>query len=141
MQITTPAGWVEKTEYFLRFRLAGHRRRGFKFPCDAFGRVNVRALSPEQRVLYKDCVSGAVAGHRVHRGVLETYAYTRRQAAVGICVCGADVVLDGAAACDGCGREYDAYGEELEAEPEAAWRPTGNMSDVDFGYRADRGGW
>ena len=50
--LDAPPGWHRAASYELRFRSLFIEGRGFAFPCDARGEVNIDALSPAARENY-----------------------------------------------------------------------------------------
>jgi hypothetical protein len=112
---------------------------GFWFPCDEQGQVDVDQLHPCARESYQGCLSGAVDGKPMADKGVRKIENTYHEPAIGECVCGAEVVLDGfTCTCHGCGRDYNSAGQLLA--PREQWGEETGESVADI-LAADTDRW
>jgi hypothetical protein len=120
----------EGTEYTRSYDYKGERDWGFSFECDSKGKVDRDALDLATRLTFLECCEGFTNGRPVvYRGV-ESRDVSWTEPAVGLCDCGAEVVLGGfTCPCD-CGRDYNSAGQLLA--PREQWgEETGeSLSDI-----------
>jgi len=117
MRIIGPRKSIEEVEYALVFDWRDSPGSGFSFPCNERGVVDDTALATAGREKLRQWLDGTY--DVVALGVRE-YRHRYHQPAVGECVCGARVELDGFTnTCDRCGRDYNASGQLLA--PRECW--------------------
>jgi hypothetical protein len=83
--------------------------RGFAFPCDPEGGVDLDRLTPKARENYVRCTQRILGVF--DRGV-RRIEYSHFVPALGLCECNSEIPLDEAHnICTGCGRAYDGSGK------------------------------
>lgn len=117
MQIIRHASHEEVIWYERSFRWRDDPNAGFGFGCDAEGNVDTSQMHPAGIENLQKCLDGT---HDVIDQGVQTYTKWVKHPAVGRCVCGAEVVLDGfTCPCYKCGRDYNWAGQELA--PRECW--------------------
>lgn len=115
IEIIQPSRFVETVYYRRAFVWKNDPGAGFGFPCDEHG--NVGEQNPAASENYQKCIDGTY--DVIDMGV-EKYEESYREPAVGKCICGAHVTLDGfTCPCDECGRDYNSAGQLLA--PREQW--------------------
>jgi hypothetical protein len=111
MKIIKHCETVEETAYRLEWECTDCPGAGFAFDCDADGNVQVERLTGGGLANFLALRGGTM--RNVTGPTMRTYTWTRVEPAVGRCVCGRLVDLDGfTCGCD-CGRLYNWAGQEL----------------------------
>jgi len=93
---------------------------GWSIDCDKYGRVDERKLLRRSRTGHRNWIRLSIKGIPLNEVNINGQRYTRSfnkyrscytQAAIGVCLCGAKVFLDGFTnTCETCGRDYDMSG-------------------------------
>lgn len=102
----------EITERYINFIYKDDPCCGFCFPALPNGEPDIEAMSPEMKANYDRCLTD----ERLEEPEFTVEKRTFMNPAVGLCSCGAEVVLDadygGAVRCE-CGRWYNLFGQSL----------------------------
>lgn len=102
----------EITERYINFIYKDDPCCGFCFPALPNGEPDIEAMSPEMKANYDRCLTD----ERLEGPEFTVEKRTFMNPAVGLCSCGAEVVLDanygGAVRCE-CGRWYNLFGQSL----------------------------
>ena len=127
---------VETTLHELVFKLEDGQGSAFAFECDEHGHI-YRDRLPRLALHNLDlCLQGEVDGYTVRRGVVRSHIQSYIADGGGTCVCGAHVTLHSswANSCEGCGREYNSFGQLLADR--AFWgEETGeSVTDMELEY-------
>lgn len=117
MQIVSRREIVHAEQFSRSYEYRDMAGAGFSFASDKNGNVNEAVLQPESLENLRKCRSG---DHDVvDMGVVD-FSYDYWNPAVGLCVCGGEVYLEGFTnTCDECGRDYDSAGSLLA--PRSQW--------------------
>ena len=118
MEIISDSKLAKVIEYELEFTYNDQPGSGYSFPCDKDGNVNRESLHTAGQENLDKCLSGE---YDVSPGQIVGRSYTVREPAIGICACGAQVVIDGDTSCDNCHRLYNGAGQELESFGSYSW--------------------
>lgn len=118
------------TEHRRSFEYRGEPGCGFSFECDATGKVDIAALNPCARKNFLECCEGFTNGQPIEDCGVETHEHSWVEPAVGLCDCGAEVILDGFTCPCECGADYNSAGQRLA--PRTQWgEETGeSLSDI-----------
>jgi len=133
MQIIQERTHHEETTYYLGFYWEEDPGAGFSFNCDENGKVDF-TNRPEALHNYEMCVKGKDRkGNRILSCGLQRSYRQWAEPAIGKCVCGAEVYLEGfTCPCD-CGRDYNSSGQEL-ALVNAGEKKLENTPQISGGY-------
>lgn len=100
------------TEYYIEFYYKDDPNAGFVFPANKDGSPAFDKMPPEAKVNYEKCLTD----DRLTEAEFKVDKRTYMNPAVGKCVCGREVVLEGgyegAVQCE-CGRWYNLFGQSL----------------------------
>lgn len=100
------------TEYYIEFSYKDDPTAGFSFPADSNGELLLDKLTEAAKINYENCLTD----DRLTEAEFKARVYTYSDPAIGKCVCGSEVVLNGsylgADRCE-CGRWYNLSGQEL----------------------------
>ena len=89
---------------------------GYSFPCSCTGEIDILCLSLSARRNLQRCLTGEGVGP----GIIKNYSHRWVSPRVGLCDCGAEVVLDHfTSTCDACGADYNSSGQLLA--PREQW--------------------
>ena len=104
---------VKFTEYTIEFRYKDDPEAGFTFPATRHGEPDIESMPSEMLANYEACLTD----ERLTEGEFNKHEWNFTHPAIGVCVCGKDVVLDcdyaGAVRCE-CGRWYNLFGQSLK---------------------------
>lgn len=99
-------------EYYIEFKYKDDPEAGFCFPATPCGKPDFARMAPEAKANYEACLTD----ERLTEAEFEPREYTYINPAVGECICGKEVVLEGgyegATQCE-CGRWYNLFGQSL----------------------------
>lgn len=114
--IIHPRHYINVVSYVRQFSWRDTPSAGFSFECSEDGEVK----TPEHeagRENLKKCLDGT---YDVIDNGVQSWPHSYVEPAVGRCVCGAEVVLEGFTnTCDKCERDYNSSGQELA--PRGQW--------------------
>ena len=103
---------VTVKEYYLNFWYKDDPDAGFCFPATRQEEPDFSCMGPEMKANYFACLKD----ERLSEAEFEVCEYTHMEPAVGLCICGREVVLEGsfegATRCE-CGRWYNVFGQSL----------------------------
>ena len=103
-----------KVRYYLSFEWSDTPGSGFNFDCDEKGNV---LLTDANSGNYQKCISGE---YDVIAEGLQKREWSYIEHAIGKCICGEEVILDGFTnTCDKCDRDYNSQGDLLA--PRSQW--------------------
>jgi len=119
MKIIQHSQIIESVSYEREFRYIDCPGAGTGFPSDEEGNVDVEALNPAAAENFERSLRLVETGEMRDLGVVK-YEHAYREAAIGRCVCGNEVILDGfTCTCERCHRDYNSAGQELA--PRSQW--------------------
>ena len=99
-------------EYYIEFWYKDDPEAGFCFPATPSGDPDFNSMSPEAIANYNACLTD----NRLTEAEFSCRTHTYINPAVGQCVCGQEVILEGgymgATQCE-CGRWYNLFGQSL----------------------------
>ncbi len=129
MKIIKQREFVEVKSYRLCFQWKdGSKHHGFSFPSDKDGNVNFSEMCEAGIENYNKCISGE---HDVIPMDVECFEHEYTEPAIGECVCGEEVQLDGFTnTCDKCGRDYNSSGQELANREQWGCETGESLSDI-----------
>ncbi|HEY9657279.1 MAG TPA: hypothetical protein V6C65_02360 [Allocoleopsis sp.] len=119
MKIIQKRQTVECERFAYHFEFENSPGAGFSFDCDKDGNIDLAALQKKPAALanYQKCLDGT---HKVIAVGVQRNSRTYNEPAIGKCSCGCEVVLDRFTnTCDGCNRDYNMSGQELN--PRCFW--------------------
>lgn len=128
MKIISPRTPIHQVEYHLSFAWNDNLNCGLSFPCDKDGKLIEDKLTELSRENYKKCLSGEF---NVTAKGIETYEWTYVEPAIGECVCGDEVQLEGFTnTCDKCERDYNFSGQLLASREQWTEGTDESLSDI-----------
>jgi hypothetical protein len=121
IKIISPRNRVQVKQYMLVFDVGEYGAGGWSFPCDEKGVVDTTQLAPIGLESYNQAITGKTSdGRDILKPYVENTSYSYIDHAVGECVCGEHVTLDGfTCTCENCGADYNSSGQRLA--PREQW--------------------
>ena len=117
IQIVSQRVRHKEIKYYLDFDWIGRSDGGFSFRCDSDGVVDVEKLNRGSLESWNKCHDGT---YKVGPPHISKVVHEWVEPAVGECVCGAKVQLEGFTnTCEQCGRDYNNSGSLLA--PRSQW--------------------
>lgn len=97
---------------YIEFIYKDDPNAGFMFPATSTGEPDFDSMPPEAKANYERCLGELAPQFEEPEFVKDERTYMHP--AVGLCSCGAEVILDAdAVRCD-CGKWYNIFGQELK---------------------------
>ena len=126
MEIISERIHHEETIYNLSFNSKQDPGWGYSFPADQLGNVDVDSLNPAARANY----DAARLSNEFLAPEVESYTHRWTEPAVGRCVCGSNVELDGFTNTCSCGRDYNMSGQLLAPRSQWGWDTGESLDDI-----------
>ncbi len=137
---------VETVSYTLSFRRKDCPGASWGPECDKDGNIDESKMNPVIRGIWEDVKKRREAidaglDPEYRRPFVQEFRNHYWEPAIGRCVCGAEVALDGFTnTCDDCGRDYNSAGQELA--PRSQWGDeTGETAADILGPQTDETEW